>query len=118
MRTWQIAEHDGKAATMGSGKKQSGAGLARPGDGDAGRADLGSADPANVHAAVARPAPPTGLAWEYAPAPESRDVVTIASEYGLFVNGEFRPAAAGRTFATENPATGEKLATVAEAGPA
>ena len=123
MRTWQTAKHNGKAATMGSGKKQSGAGLARSGHADAAEADVAKADPAEagaakVHAAVARPAPATGLAWEYAPAPESRDVVTIAGEYGLFINGEFRPAAAGRTFATENPATGEKLATIAEAGPA
>jgi aldehyde dehydrogenase (NAD+) len=56
--------------------------------------------------------------WEYAPAPESRDVVTIAPEYGLYVNGEFRPAASGVTFATENPATEEQLSQVAEAGPA
>jgi aldehyde dehydrogenase (NAD+) len=56
--------------------------------------------------------------WEYAPAPESRDIVTIEPEYGLFVNGSFRPAASGRLFATINPATEEKLADVAEAGPA
>jgi aldehyde dehydrogenase (NAD+) len=56
--------------------------------------------------------------WEYAPAPESRDIVTIAPEYGLFISGEFRPAVAGGTFATINPATGETLATIAEAGPA
>ncbi|HEY2640721.1 MAG TPA: aldehyde dehydrogenase family protein [Streptosporangiaceae bacterium] len=56
--------------------------------------------------------------WEYAPAPESRDVVSIAPEYGLFVAGEFRPAADGRTFATINPATEEPLAQVATAGPA
>jgi aldehyde dehydrogenase (NAD+) len=57
-----------------------------------------------------------GTAWEYAPAPESRDVVRIDSEYGLFVDGEFRPAADGTTFATINPATEEPLARVAEAG--
>jgi aldehyde dehydrogenase (NAD+) len=56
--------------------------------------------------------------WEYAPAPESRDIVTIAPEYGLFINGEFRPPAAGGAFATIDPSTGETLATVAEAGPA
>jgi aldehyde dehydrogenase (NAD+) len=58
-----------------------------------------------------------GAAWEYAPAPESRDVVHIDAEYGLFVDGEFRPAADGTTFATINPATEEPLARVAEAGP-
>jgi aldehyde dehydrogenase (NAD+) len=60
--------------------------------------------------------PAVGL-WEYAPAPESRDVVTIAPEYGLFVAGQFRPAAAGGTFATVNPASEEELALVADAGP-
>jgi len=59
-----------------------------------------------------------GLSWEYAPAPESRDIVSIDPEYGLFINGEFRPAADGRVFATVSPATEEKLAMVAEAGQA
>ena len=58
------------------------------------------------------------LDWEYAPAPESRDVVSIAPEYGLFVDGEFAPAADGQTFATINPATEEPLAQVALAGAA
>ena len=66
--------------------------------------------------ALATTAP--GLAWEYAPAPESRDVVSIAPEYGLFIDGEFGPAADGGTFATINPATEEPLARVAQAGPA
>jgi aldehyde dehydrogenase (NAD+) len=56
--------------------------------------------------------------WQYAPAPESRDVVSIDPEYGLFVAGTFRPAADGRTFATINPATEEPLAQVAAAGQA
>jgi aldehyde dehydrogenase (NAD+) len=56
--------------------------------------------------------------WEYAPAPESRDVVSIEDEYGLFIAGAFRPAASGETFATINPATEEPLARVAAAGPA
>jgi aldehyde dehydrogenase (NAD+) len=59
-----------------------------------------------------------GTDWEYAPAPESRDVVGLAPEYGLFLNGEFVPAAGGATFPTVNPATEEPLARVAEAGPA
>jgi aldehyde dehydrogenase (NAD+) len=58
-----------------------------------------------------------GLDWQYAPAPESRDIVSIASEYGLFIAGEFAPASGGRTFATINPATEEPLARIAEAGP-
>jgi aldehyde dehydrogenase (NAD+) len=61
---------------------------------------------------------PAGSAWQYAPAPESREIVSIEPEYGLFVAGEFRPAVDGRTFATINPATEEPLAQVAAAGPA
>jgi aldehyde dehydrogenase (NAD+) len=53
--------------------------------------------------------------WEYAPAPESRDVVDLRSEYGLFIDGEFVEPAAGGAFKTVNPATEEVLAAVAEA---
>ncbi len=54
--------------------------------------------------------------WQYAPAPQERGIVSIAPRYGLFVNGEFTPAADGRTFTTVNPATEEPLAEVALAG--
>jgi aldehyde dehydrogenase (NAD+) len=63
---------------------------------------------------AASPAPES--AWEYAPAPESREIVSIAPGYGLFINGEFTPAADGKHFTTLNPATEEPLAEVAEAG--
>jgi aldehyde dehydrogenase (NAD+) len=67
----------------------------------------------------AAPAPPgTGARWEYAPAPESASIVSIASEYGLFIDGQFTQAADGRTFATVNPATEQPLAQAAWAGPA
>jgi len=56
--------------------------------------------------------------WGYAPAPQATDVVRIAPENGLFIGGEFGPAADGRQFATVNPATEEPLAQVAEAGQA
>jgi aldehyde dehydrogenase (NAD+) len=56
------------------------------------------------------------VTWDYAPAPESREVVTIAGEYGLFIDGEFGPAADGQQFPTVNPATEETLARVALAG--
>jgi len=56
--------------------------------------------------------------WEYAPAPQERGIVTIAPSYGLFVNGEFTPAAGGRTFTTVNPASEEPLAEVALAAEA
>jgi aldehyde dehydrogenase (NAD+) len=56
--------------------------------------------------------------WDYAPAPESTDIVRIAPAYGLFVDGEFTPAADGGGFATINPASEQPLAQVAAAGPA
>jgi aldehyde dehydrogenase (NAD+) len=64
--------------------------------------------------ATSPPAPPD---WDYAPAPESADVVSIAPHYGLFIGGEFVPPADGGSFATLNPATEEPLAQVAQAGP-
>jgi gamma-glutamyl-gamma-aminobutyraldehyde dehydrogenase len=36
----------------------------------------------------------------------------------LFIGGEFRDAASGRRFVTENPATGQPIAEIAEGGPA
>ena len=59
-----------------------------------------------------------GTGWEYAPAPESREIVTIQREYNLFVDGEFVPPAAGEFFTTLNPASEEPLARVAQAGEA
>ena len=58
------------------------------------------------------------IPWDYAPAPESRDIVTIKERYGLFINGREVPASDGGTFATVNPATEEVLAHVARATPA
>ena len=61
---------------------------------------------------------PAGRAvpWEYAPAPEARDIVRIQGRYGLFVGGQFLEPKSGRFFETINPATEEVLAEVAEAG--
>jgi aldehyde dehydrogenase (NAD+) len=42
--------------------------------------------------------------------------VSIAGEYGLFIEGEFVPSAEGRTFQTVNPASEEQLASVSDAG--
>jgi aldehyde dehydrogenase (NAD+) len=55
--------------------------------------------------------------FEYAPAPESRSVVEIASSYGLFIDGSFDGGKDGNVFKTVNPATEEVLAEVASAGP-
>jgi aldehyde dehydrogenase (NAD+) len=52
--------------------------------------------------------------FEYAPAPESRDIVDLRSSYGLFINGEFVEGS-GTSFKTVNPATEETLAEVATA---
>jgi aldehyde dehydrogenase (NAD+) len=54
--------------------------------------------------------------WEYAPAPEARDIVTIEPSYGLFIGGEFVEPRDGAAFKTVNPATEEVLAEVAAAG--
>jgi aldehyde dehydrogenase (NAD+) len=54
--------------------------------------------------------------WEYAPAPESRDIVRLEDRYGLFVGGEFVEPKSGSYFPTINPATEEILAEVSEAG--
>src|SRR5689334_24298821 len=53
--------------------------------------------------------------FEYAPAPESRSIVSLAPSYGLFIDGEFGEAK--DTFKTINPATEEVLTEVALAGP-
>src|ERR1700741_1617120 len=55
------------------------------------------------------------IPWEYAPAPESRDVVTLKERYGLFIGGKDVAASDGQTFTTVNPATEEPLALVARA---
>jgi aldehyde dehydrogenase (NAD+) len=59
---------------------------------------------------------PAPSAWEYAPAPESRDVVRFAERYGLFVGGELVDPRSGTWFTTSSPATEEPLAEVAHAG--
>jgi aldehyde dehydrogenase (NAD+) len=67
---------------------------------------------------MAASSPPAVPDWDYAPAPESADVVSIAPSYGLFIGGEFVPPAEGDHFRTLNPATEQSLAEVAQAGPA
>jgi acyl-CoA reductase-like NAD-dependent aldehyde dehydrogenase len=58
------------------------------------------------------------MAFEYAPAPESRSIVDIKSSYGLFINGVFTDSVDGKPFKTISPASEEVLADVTEAGPA
>ena len=61
-----------------------------------------------------RPVPST---WDYASAPEARDIVSIAERYGLFVGGELVEPRSGEYYTTISPATEEPLAEVAQAGP-
>jgi aldehyde dehydrogenase (NAD+) len=56
--------------------------------------------------------------FEYAPAPESRDIVALRESYGLFIGGEFVPGLGDGVFKTISPATEEVLAEVTEASPA
>ena len=55
--------------------------------------------------------------FEYAPAPESRAIVSVKESYGLFIGGEFTSSVDGHAFKTISPATEEVLAEVTEAGP-
>jgi aldehyde dehydrogenase (NAD+) len=56
--------------------------------------------------------------FEYAPAPESRDVVALKESYGLFIDGDFVPGKGDGVFKTISPATEEVLAEITEASPA
>ncbi len=58
------------------------------------------------------------IPWEYAPAPEARDIVTLKERYGLFIGGRDVPASDGGTFTSVDPATELALADVAKATPA
>jgi aldehyde dehydrogenase (NAD+) len=59
-----------------------------------------------------------GAPWEYAPAPEATDHVTIEREYGLFIGNRFAPSRPRKTFTVINPATEQPLAKVAHASKA
>jgi aldehyde dehydrogenase (NAD+) len=56
---------------------------------------------------------PVPTDWLYAPAPESRDIVTIAERYGHFVGGEWLEPT--ETYTTLSPASEEPLALVGQA---
>src|SRR6266498_3320474 len=71
---------------------------------------------AKRHIEAERPRLEFGSAWEYAPAPESKDHVRLEKKQGLFIAGEFVAPKSKKSFETINPATEEVLAEVAEAG--
>jgi aldehyde dehydrogenase (NAD+) len=60
---------------------------------------------------------PVPSAFDYAPAPESRDVVALEDRYGLFVGGEWVEPKSGEYEPTISPSSEEPLAEVAYAGP-
>jgi aldehyde dehydrogenase (NAD+) len=53
--------------------------------------------------------------FEYAPAPESRALVSIKPQYGLFINGAWVEPKSKTKFATINPATEEVLSKISQA---
>jgi aldehyde dehydrogenase (NAD+) len=60
---------------------------------------------------------PVPSGWDYAPAPESREIVTLEERYGLHIGGEFVEPRSGEYFPTLDPSSEEPLAEVAQAGP-
>jgi aldehyde dehydrogenase (NAD+) len=59
---------------------------------------------------------PVPSAFEYATAPESREIVRLEERYGLFIGGEFVEPSTGEFQPSINPASEEPLAEVAYAG--
>lgn len=51
--------------------------------------------------------------WVYAPAPESKNLIHLQSQYNLFINGKFVKPNSKKYFQTINPANEEKLADIA-----
>ncbi len=60
---------------------------------------------------------PATFEWEYAPAPESTDVVQLRERYGLVIGGSEVDPRTGEWFASISPSTEEPLFEVAQAGP-
>ena len=61
---------------------------------------------------------PIATAWDYAPAPEARDIVKIQERYGLFIGGNFVEPESGERYTTIDPAREEPISEVAQAGKA
>ena len=62
---------------------------------------------------VTTPAP---SGWEYASAPESRELVTLERQYGLFIGGQLVEPRSGEYYETIEPANEQPLAEIAQAG--
>ena len=48
---------------------------------------------------------PATFEWEYAPAPEARDIVTLEERYGLYLGGEQVAPRSRKWFATKRCGT-------------
>jgi aldehyde dehydrogenase (NAD+) len=59
---------------------------------------------------------PVPSSFDYAPAPEAREIVRLEPRYGLFVGGEWVEPASGQYETSVSPATEEPLAEFAYAG--
>ena len=53
--------------------------------------------------------------WAYAPSPESISHINLKKQYELFIDGKFVKPSSGKYFDTINPATEEKLSSIADA---
>ncbi len=60
-------------------------------------------------------ATPAPTSWEYAPAPESREVVTLRERYDHYVGGEWLEPS--ETYTTISPSSEESLAQIGQASP-
>jgi aldehyde dehydrogenase (NAD+) len=61
-------------------------------------------------------AAPVPAGWDYAPAPESRDIVELRERYGIFVDGAWLEPQSRAWYTTIDPSSEEPLAEVAQAG--
>jgi aldehyde dehydrogenase (NAD+) len=74
-------------------------------------------DPPKVPAKRADKAP-IPASWDYAPAPEARDLVKIEDHYGLFIGGKFVEPLSKQRYTTIDPSREEPLSEIAQAGKA
>jgi aldehyde dehydrogenase (NAD+) len=59
---------------------------------------------------------PAPSKWEYASAPESREIVKLEERYGLFIGGQFVQPRSGEYYETLDPASEDPLAEISQAG--
>jgi aldehyde dehydrogenase (NAD+) len=57
-------------------------------------------------------------AWEYLPAPESREIVHLDDRYGLYIGGQFVEPLSNERYTTIDPSREEPLSEIAQAGKA